>query len=284
MEEKSRNRLTGWRLWALFACGAVFLASGALLVRDLARSAREDAANQVLVEEVREVREAVKRKPAALPPSTQPSQPEEAPVQPELPKYAENGHLIQYDALWKQNNDLAGWLYIEGTKLDYPVMYTPEDPEYYLHRGFYRDYAASGCLFIGPGSTPEGSHAVVYGHHMKNGTMFGSLDQYQKESYYRDHPVIHFDTLTEEGSYEVLGVFYSRVYTDADEGVFRYYKYTDLAGEDAFNDYVRQVKAASLYDTGVEAVYGDRLLTLSTCSYHTENGRFVVVARQSVPA
>lgn len=284
MEEKSRNRLTGWRLWALFACGAVFLASGALLVRDLARSAREDAANQVLVEEVREVREAVKRKPAALPPSTQPSQPEEAPVQPELPKYAENGHLIQYDALWKQNNDLAGWLYIEGTKLDYPVMYTPEDPEYYLHRGFYRDYAASGCLFIGPGSTPEGSHAVVYGHHMKNGTMFGSLDQYQKESYYRDHPVIHFDTLTEEGSYEVLGVFYSRVYTDADEGVFRYYQYTDLAGEDAFNDYVRQVKAASLYDTGVEAVYGDKLLTLSTCSYHTENGRFVVVARQSVPA
>ena len=284
MEKKIRDRLTGWRLWALFACGAVFLASGALLVRDLTRSAREDAANQVLVEEVREVREAVKRKPAALPPSTQPSQPEEAPVQPELPKYAENGHLIQYDALWKQNNDLAGWLYIEGTKLDYPVMYTPEDPEYYLHRGFYRDYAASGCLFIGPGSTPEGSHAVVYGHHMKNGTMFGSLDQYQKESYYRDHPVIHFDTLTEEGSYEVLGVFYSRVYTDADEGVFRYYQYTDLAGEDAFNDYVRQVKAASLYDTGVEAVYGDRLLTLSTCSYHTENGRFVVVARQSVPA
>lgn len=284
MEEKSRNRLTGWRLWALFACGAVFLASGALLVRDLTRSAREDAANQVLVEEVREVREAVKRKPAALPPSTQSSQLEEAPVQPELPKYAENGHLIQYDALWKQNNDLAGWLYIEGTKLDYPVMYTPEDPEYYLHRGFYRDYAASGCLFIGPGSTPEGSHAVVYGHHMKNGTMFGSLDRYQKESYYRDHPVIHFDTLTEEGSYEVLGVFYSRVYTDADEGVFRYYQYTDLAGEDAFNDYVRQVKAASLYDTGVEAVYGDRLLTLSTCSYHTENGRFVVVARQSVPA
>lgn len=284
MEEKSRNRLTGWRLWALFACGAVFLASGALLVRDLTRSAREDAANQVLAEEVREAREAVKRKPAALPPSTQSSQPEEAPVQPELPKYAENGHLIQYDALWKQNNDLAGWLYIEGTKLDYPVMYTPEDPEYYLHRGFYRDYAASGCLFIGPGSTPEGSHAVVYGHHMKNGTMFGSLDQYQKESYYRDHPVIHFDTLTEEGSYEVLGVFYSRVYTDADEGVFRYYQYTDLAGEDAFNDYVRQVKAASLYDTGVEAVYGDKLLTLSTCSYHTENGRFVVAARQSVPA
>ena len=78
--------------------------------------------------------------------------------------------------------------------------------------------------------------------------------------------------------------FYSRVYTDADEGVFRYYQYTDLTAEEAFDAYVRQVKAASLYDTGVEAVYGDKLLTLSTCSYHTENGRFVVVARQSVPA
>ena len=280
MIKKIKERLSGWRLWALFACGAVFLASGALLVRDLVQSAREDSANQVLVEEVREVREAVKRKPAAQKPSApQPSQPEEAPVQPELPKYAENGHLIQYDALWKQNNDLAGWLYIEGTKLDYPVMYTPEDPEYYIHRGFYKKYASSGCLFIGPGSAPEMSHVIVYGHHMKNGTMFGSLDRYQKASYFREHPVIHFDTLTEEGDYEVLGAFYSRVYTDADEGVFRYYQYTDLSAQEDFDAYVRQVKAASLYDTGVEAVYGDKLLTLSTCSYHTENGRFVVVAR-----
>lgn len=125
---------------------------------------------------------------------------------------------------------------------------------------------------------------IVYGHHMKNGTMFGSLGRYKKASYFRDHPVICFDTLTEEGAYEILGVFYSRVYTDADEGVFRYYQYTDLTAEEAFDAYVRQVKAASLYDTGVEAVYGDKLLTLSTCSYHTENGRFVVVARQSVPA
>ena len=166
MIKKIRDRLTGWRLWALFACGAVFLASGALLVRDLAQSAEEDSANQLLVEEVREVRAAAERRHASAPPSGQCSQPE-APVQPELPRYAENGHLIQYDALWKQNNDLAGWMYIEGTKLDYPVMYTPEDPEYYLHRGFYRDYASSGCLFIGPGSTPEGSHVIVYGHHMK---------------------------------------------------------------------------------------------------------------------
>lgn len=283
MIKKIRDRLTGWRLWALFACGAVFLASGALLVRDLAQSAEEDSANQLLVEEVREVRAAAERRHASAPPSGQCSQPE-APVQPELPRYAENGHLIQYDALWKQNNDLAGWMYIEGTKLDYPVMYTPEDPEYYLHRGFYRDYASSGCLFIGSGSTPEGSHVIVYGHHMKNGTMFGSLGRYKKASYFRDHPVIRFDTLTEEGAYEILGVFYSRVYTDADEGVFRYYQYTDLTAEEAFDAYVRQVKAASLYDTGVEAVYGDKLLTLSTCSYHTENGRFVVVARQSVPA
>ena len=175
-------------------------------------------------------------------------------------------------------------MYIEGTKLDYPVMYTPEDPEYYLHRAFDGSYALSGSLFLGADWSPEADHAIIYGHNMKNGTMFGSLGRYKKASYFRDHPVICFDTLTEEGAYEILGVFYSRVYTDADEGGFRYYQYTDLTAEEAFDAYVRQVKAASLYDTGVEAVYGDKLLTLSTCSYHTENGRFVVVARQSVPA
>lgn len=280
MKKRIRDRLTGWRLWVLFACGAVFLASGSLLARDIVQSAREDSANQMLAEEVREVREAAQKVPEVPAPSLQPVQ-EEAPAEPEVPKYAENGHLTLYDALWRQNNDLAGWMYIEGTKLDYPVMYTPEDPEYYLHRGFSKRYAASGCLFIGPGSAPDMSHVIVYGHHMKNGAMFGSLDRYKKAEYFREHPVIHFDSLTEERTYEVLGAFYSRVYTDADEGVFRYYQYTDLSREEDFSAYVRQVKAASLYDTGVEAAFGDKLLTLSTCSYHTENGRFVVVARLS---
>lgn len=160
-------------------------------------------------------------------------------------------------------------------------MYTPQEPEYYLHRGFDGSYAASGSLFLSGGCTPDGSHVIIYGHNMRNGSMFGELDLYVQEDYGAQHALIHYDTLDRDGTYELLAVFYSRVYTDQDQGVFRYYQYTDLSDPAVFDEYVRQVKAAALYDTGVEARYGDKLLTLSTCSYHTGDGRLVVVARQA---
>ena len=116
---------------------------------------------------------------------------------------------------------------------------------------------------------------------MKNGVMFGSLAEYADSEYGREHSTISFDTLYKEGEYELLGAFYSRVYSDQDgDDVFRYYQYTDLSSPEVFASYVSQVKAASIYDTGVNALYGDCLLTLSTCSGHTEDGRFVVVARR----
>jgi sortase B len=195
-------------------------------------------------------------------------------VDPETPL------LEDYAQQHQQNSDLAGWLYIEGTDLDYPVLYTPNDPEYYLRRAFDGSYAYSGSLFIGAGCTPDGTNVIIYGHHMNSGTMFGELMNYKNVSYFNEHPTIHYDTLDELGEYEVLSVFYARVYTSADTNVFRYYQYTDLSDESRFNEFVSQAKAASIYDTGVDAQYGDRLITLSTCSYHTTNGRFVVVARR----
>ena len=160
--------------------------------------------------------------------------------------------LYQYDPLWQQNPDLAGWLTIDGTQLDNPVMFTPDDPEYYLRRGFDREYARSGSLFVSEGCTEQGNHVLIYGHNMRNGTMFGELDAYQSQEYAQAHPLIRFDTLREERVYQVLAVFRSRVYWQEERG--------------------------ALFDTGVEAAYGDELLTLSTCSYHTQNGRFVLVA------
>ena len=78
-----------------------------------------------------------------------------------------------------------------------------------------------------------------------------------------------------------MAAFYSRAYTDRDQDVFRYYQYTDLSDSEIFDEYVRQVKEAALYDTGISAQYGDSLLTLSTCSRHVQDGRFVVVARRT---
>lgn len=190
------------------------------------------------------------------------------------------GMLPQFTSLWEENNDLAGWLCVPDTKIDYPVMFTPNEPEYYLRKAFDGSYAISGSLFIGEGCSPEGNHVIIYGHQMNDGTMLGTLPKYAKKEYADEHPIIRFDTLYETREYEVLSAFYSRVYNDQDgEDVFRYYRYTDLSERKTFEEYVSLAKVESLYDTGVDAEYGDKIITLSTCSNHTEDGRFVVIAR-----
>lgn len=261
-----------WRPYAAALCALLSLVFGFLTFRDLFQSAKEQSANDELALQVHEARTALAG-PVSKP--DDPSQPEPP------PKYAASGNLYQYDALWQMNQDMAGWLFIEGTRIDLPVMCTPKNSEYYLRRAFDGSYARGGCLFLGKGWTPESNSAIIYGHNMKNGSMFGTLDLYADGDYAKDHPIC-FDTLKEEGEYTVLAAFYSRVYTDKDQGVFRYYQYTDLSEEETFLSYVSQAKEASLYDTGVEARYGDRLLTLSTCSYHQKDGRFVVVAVQKL--
>ncbi|MCD8146358.1 MAG: class B sortase [Clostridiales bacterium] len=189
----------------------------------------------------------------------------------------ENGVLLRYAALWEQNHDMAGWLSIEGTVIDYPVMYTPEEPEYYLHRAFDGSDAKSGYLFIGEGSGPDASNIIIYGHHMMDNTMFGTLVDYGDEAYREEHPVIRFDTLYELREYEVVAAFYY----DLNNDDFPYYQYTDLTDETIFDEYLENLARYNVYGGDIDAVYGDQTLTLSTCSYHTDEGRFVVVARRT---
>ncbi len=204
-------------------------------------------------------------------------------VVPAAPVYAESGILYQYDAVYELNNDLAGWLYIEGAGIDYPVMYTPRNEQYYLRKNFEKTYATGGCLFIGKTWSEDSNQTIIYGHNMHDGSMFGHLHEYKSKEYALEHSIIHFDTLHETREYEVVAAFYGKVYKVDDTGVFRYYRYTDLSTEAKFNEFMRNVRRAAIYDTGVDVQFGDRLLTLSTCSYYTNEGRFVVVARQRVP-
>lgn len=187
----------------------------------------------------------------------------------------------EYKGLSEQNPDFFGWISIPDTKIDYPVMYTPDDPEYYLHRAFDKSDSSSGTPFIDGACFYNCGNYSIFGHHMNSGTMFAGLLKYKDESYCKEHPKIYFDTLKDLGEYEVMAAFYSKAYNETDTDVFRYYNYTNLSDEETFNEYVNNVKSAALYDTGVDAKYGDQLITLSTCSYHTDNGRFVVVARRS---
>lgn len=205
---------------------------------------------------------------------------------PDLEEGTYNGkeqeeYVSPYLSLKEENPDFYGWITIEDTKVDYPVMFTPDEPEYYLRRDFYGKSSLSGVPFLDASCTEDGGNALIYGHNMNNGTMFAAILSYAEETYWREHPVIQFDTLDGSGSYEVMGAFYSQAYERDRSEVFRYYQYTDLSRPEVFEEYVRQVRAAALYETGVEASYGDQLITLSTCSYHVKNGRFVVVARKA---
>lgn len=261
MKKSAKSGGKGWRFIELFLA-AVFLFSAAMLIREGSRYFRERKANQRLSERIGREREELSAAGGTSSP------------------YASSGRLLIYDGLWQENHDLVGWLTIEGLGIDLPVMYTPASPEYYLHRSFDGEYARSGSLFLGESWEPEANYAVIYGHNMKDGSMFGELDRYQNPEYARKHPVIRFDTLTREREYRVLTAFYSQAADSSQEDIFRYDQFTGLEEREGFEDYLRQVWKLALYDTGEEAEYGDRLLILSTCSYHKKTGRFVVVACQ----
>lgn len=186
----------------------------------------------------------------------------------------------EYTALHEKNPDFWGWLKIEGTSLSYPVMYTPNDPEYYLRRNFDGQDSQWGVPFLDGKCTKDGGNYLIYGHNMKDGSMFASLLSYADPKFYSEHPIISLNTANGLETYTVLAAFYSGVYDQEDYDVFRYYQYTNLTVSEIYYDYVAQAKQSALYDTGTNAQSGEQLLTLSTCSYHTKNGRFVVVARK----
>lgn len=184
----------------------------------------------------------------------------------------------KYGALYQQNNDFIGWISIENTEVNYPVMQTPDDPQYYLRRGFDHQPTDYGVPFMQEDCRAASSdNCIIYGHHMKDGSMFADLCRYTDEEFYREHPVVQFDTLTAFGTYEIIAAFQT---VDDDHG-FAYYKFVDAPDEAAFDAFVQSCQALTPYDTGVDATYGDKLLTLSTCEYSQANGRMVIVAKRT---
>ncbi len=193
--------------------------------------------------------------------------------------------LPYFTEMAAENPDFAGWIKIDGTKLDYPLMYTPEDPEKYIRKNFEGDFSVGGLPFIGEGCSlePRSDNLIIYGHNMTNGTMFHTLMKYDQMNYWREHPVIHLSSLYEEKEYEILSAFYDRVY-EKSATCFKFYQFIDAENEEDFNEAISYFQDHALYDTGVTAEYGNNLITLVTCAYHVDNGRFVVVAREKTDA
>lgn len=187
--------------------------------------------------------------------------------------------LQDYKDLFLQNPDMVGWITIPGTNIDYPVMQTPDSPNYYLKRNFEKESSSHGCLYAQENCdvfTP-GDNVIIYGHRMKDRTMFAQLDQYEKKDFWQKNPYIYFDTIQEIHAYKIVSVFI----TTATEGEgFPYHDYTSLENEEDFDDFVRFCKGYELYRTGEEITPDDKLITLSTCTYTRINGRLVVVAKR----
>ena len=184
--------------------------------------------------------------------------------------------------LQKENSDVVAWIQIKDSKINYPVL-QGIDNEYYMTHTYKKEYSKDGSLFLDKNydwSKPS-TNLLIYGHNnIGSKEMFVDLMNYENEEYYNNHKTIRFTTAQEDAEYEIIAVFKSRVYYKSETDVFRYYFFIDAQNEQEFNEYVQNSKEVSLYNIEATAEYGDQLLTLSTCSYHTEDGRFAVVARK----
>jgi len=186
----------------------------------------------------------------------------------------------KFAALRDQNSDFIGWISIEGTNLNFPVMYAPNNKDFYLRHDFSKEYSVYGVPYLDEkttlGANDQSENLIVYGHNMKTGTIFGCLTGYKKADYYTEHPLIQFDTVYGDGTYEVFAAFSIDVVQDTS---FVYNRYVDM-DEETYNTYVDEVISRSDVDSGIRPEYGEQLLTLSTCEYSSDNGRYVVVARR----
>ncbi|MCM1190240.1 MAG: class B sortase [bacterium] len=202
---------------------------------------------------------------------------EPADIQEPLPDPVVNPYRESFLA----NSDMAAWLQIPGTVIDYPVMWTPDNEEYYLRRGFDGLRDSNGCLILDTDSCvdPLTTNLIIHGHNMKAGTMFGTLTDYESEEFFEGHRSMILYTEECQRNYEVIAVFRSQVYKKSQQ-VFKFYKFFQADTQEEFDDFYNNIKDLALYDTGVTAEFGDRFLTLSTCSTHVEQGRFVVVAKE----
>lgn len=184
--------------------------------------------------------------------------------------------------LQKQNSDIVGWLEIEDSNINYPVL-QGTDNSYYMTHDYKKEYSKEGSLFLDKDYdwTLPSTNLLIYGHNNRGtNEMFTGLINYKDEDYYKKHKTIRFTTNTEDAEYEIISVFLSRVYYKSETDVFRYYYFINAENEQEFNEYVQNSKEASLYDIEATAEYGDQLLTLSTCEFSQEDGRLAVVARK----
>ena len=175
--------------------------------------------------------------------------------------------------IFEKNSDCIGWIFIEGTRVDYPVMFTPNEEQKYLRKSFSGEYSISGTPFLNDNGGIDFDHLIIYGHNMKNGTMFSDLEEYLNVDFYNEHSVIEFETAKGLKLYEVFAVVQLKKTDD-------WYAFTNADNDVVYNGIVGDIKARSSIETDVIPKAGQQILTLSTCYGPSDDDRLIVVAAE----
>ena len=211
-------------------------------------------------------------------PQTETEKPEESqdPTE-ETTEPTEPGMLPGYKEIYEMNNHVVGWIKMEGTQMDYPVMQTPEEPNFYLYRNFDKADSTRGSIYAREvcDINEPSDNITLFGHNMADGSMFACLNAYVSKAAWDNNSLIFFDTLNEYHTYKIFAVF--KTSANIGQG-FSYHQFVDAANEEEFNEFVSTCKKLAFYDTGITPAYGDKLICLSTCEYTLDNGRLVVAA------
>ncbi len=195
------------------------------------------------------------------------------------------GYREQFSALYQINQKICGWLKIDGTGIDYPVVQAA-DNDYYLHHTFYDGYSSAGAPFLDCSCDfsvdSMSENLIVYGHNLNSGRMFHDLVRYKDVAYYKEHPVVSFNTVYADYDWKILGLFF----TNADMGLddsFAYHTWYGSKSEAEFFSQLNKAMQRSFFTTGVDVRSGDRLLMLSTCDNSFDDSRLVLLARMVRP-
>lgn len=187
------------------------------------------------------------------------------------PKSNEPPIAIDFDALLNRNKDVIGWLYCPDTVINYPVVQGKNNDQY-LRKDLDGKYLVSGTLFADyrNGALDEDANYIIYGHNMKNGTMFSSLAKYKQQSYYNQHPILYY--LTPDGNYKLE--LFAGLVVKRDDKI-----YLPNQSEEEFAELIEEYRATSTFKSDIELEYNDTIVTLSTCSYEFDNARYIVIGR-----
>lgn len=214
--------------------------------------------------------------PTTVPPTTEPTT-----VPTTEPGPVITDKVLELRELHKENPDTFGWIWIPDTRVDDIVMYTPNEPSKYLYKDFNGNFRARGLVYIEKfcSMDPEDMIVQIVGHNMLSGVRFADLLKYDKQEFWEEHPYIWFTTMEGARTYEVVTAGYDQVIGVREEG-FKYYQFINPVNDEELQKGLDHFFEHSEIDTGVKPEFGDRFIMLCTCAYHTENGRFLVLARE----